>query len=579
MRVVGPNSFGLINNDPDGAAQRLARPDPAAAPAGSACSPRAARSASRCSRRPPGATSASRSSPRAGNRVDVSGNDFMQYWIDDDDTTAVGLYLESMGNPRKFSRIARDLAPIKPVIVVKSGVSRFGVPPGHRAAPTNVPPEAFDAMLRQAGVIRVENVHQLFDVAQLVVHQPLPAGDRVAVVGNSDALGRAHRRAPASAGASRSRTARSSLPAEADGRAVRARRSPRPSPTPRSTASLTCFIPPLVTHDEEVAAAVRDAADGSEKPCAATFLGMRGVDDGARTGDEHGRRRRAPCPAYAMPEDAVRALAAATRYGAVAGQATAARRSPPPASTARVAEASSHAVLAGDPEGRRLTRDEVARAAAGLRHRRLGQRRGAHRPTRRWPRPSESGYPVVLKSTVAGAAPPGRARRRARRPRAAEARCATRAQSLTERLGPAGRRPLRRAEDGHPRRARASSAATRTRCSGPVVELQRRRAADRAARRHRPPHPAAHRRRRHRPDLVGQGGARCCTATAAPRRCTGPPSPTSSPGCRCSPTTSPRWPRWSSTRSTPSPAGSTCSAPRSWSRRSAPGHPGRRSLT
>jgi acyl-CoA synthetase (NDP forming) len=54
----------------------------------------------------------------AGNRVDVSGNDFMQYWIDDDSTDAVGLYLESMGNPRKFSRIARRLASTKPVIVV-----------------------------------------------------------------------------------------------------------------------------------------------------------------------------------------------------------------------------------------------------------------------------------------------------------------------------------------------------------------------------------------------------------------------------------------------------------------------------
>ena len=56
----------------------------------------------------------------------------MQYWIDDDDTNAVGLYLESMGNPRKFSRIARHLASTKPVIVVKSGVSSYGVPPGHR---------------------------------------------------------------------------------------------------------------------------------------------------------------------------------------------------------------------------------------------------------------------------------------------------------------------------------------------------------------------------------------------------------------------------------------------------------------
>ena len=66
----------------------------------------------------------------AGNRVDVSSNDFMQYWIDDADTDAVGLYLETIGNPRKFTRIARNLSENKPMIVVKSGFSPFSVPAG-----------------------------------------------------------------------------------------------------------------------------------------------------------------------------------------------------------------------------------------------------------------------------------------------------------------------------------------------------------------------------------------------------------------------------------------------------------------
>ena len=79
----------------------------------------------------------------------------MQYWLDDQRTSAVGLYLESVGNPRKFSRVARRLARRKPVIVVKSGVSSYGVPPGHEVRATHVPRGAYDAMLRQAGVIRV----------------------------------------------------------------------------------------------------------------------------------------------------------------------------------------------------------------------------------------------------------------------------------------------------------------------------------------------------------------------------------------------------------------------------------------
>ena len=104
-------------------------------------------------------------------------------------TDAVGLYVESIGNPRKFVRIARSLAAAKPVIVVKSAGSRLGSAPGHLTRKMSVGTEAFDALLRQSGVIRTENIHQLFDVAQLVVHQELPAGDRVAVVTNSDALG------------------------------------------------------------------------------------------------------------------------------------------------------------------------------------------------------------------------------------------------------------------------------------------------------------------------------------------------------------------------------------------------------
>ena len=113
----------------------------------------------------------------AGNRVDVSSNDLMQYWIDDPATDAVGLYLETIGNPRKFSRIARHLSSVKPVIVVKSGISYYGAPAGlgSRSGVRGVPAEALRGDARpQAGVIRAENMHQMFDIAQLLVHQPLP---------------------------------------------------------------------------------------------------------------------------------------------------------------------------------------------------------------------------------------------------------------------------------------------------------------------------------------------------------------------------------------------------------------------
>ena len=383
----------------------------------------------------------------------MSGNDFMQYWIDDDATDAVGLYLESMGNPRKFSRIARNLALIKPVIVVKSGVSAFGVPPGHRVRRTKARPEVFSAMLKQAGVIRVENVHQLFDVAQLVVHQPLPAGDRVAVVGNSDRARHAHRRRLHQLGARRSPTARSRCPARRRPSSS-ARRSTRRSRTREVDSVLTCFIPPLVTGDEDVAAAVRDAAAAADKPIAATFLGMRGVDDGHATVSGTGGATRA-IPVYAMPEDAVRALAAATRYG----QWRAKDQGTPVAPAGinrRIAEDVVHTVLVGRP--RRAGASTRTRPSALLQAYGIdvwANHDVRTRPTRRSPRRRAGRLPRGAQVDGADDAPPGRRGRRAGRP-AHRGRAARRVGLAHRPAGPARRRPARRAADGDPRASRAS---------------------------------------------------------------------------------------------------------------------------
>ncbi len=348
IRVLGPNSFGLINNDPQ--VSLNASLSPRVPPAGSfglfaqsgALGIAVLASAER---RGLGiSTFAS-----AGNRVDISGNDLMQYWIDDDSTAAVGLYLESMGNPRKFTRIARRLAGIKPVVVVKSGVSRYGVPPGHRVRVTREAPEAFDAMLRQSGVIRVENAHQLFDVAQLVVHQPLPAGQRVAVVTNSAALGALAADAclswnlevshgpvavPATGG-----TAEFAL---ALGNALQ---------DPQVDSLVACFIPPVVTDDTAVIETVAQAARRHDKPCVATFLGMRGV---TRGGD---------LPAYPLPEDAVRALAAATRYAQWRSRVHGERVRPGEVERRRAHDLV-ETVLAQRPTGRDLDHEETTELLA-----------------------------------------------------------------------------------------------------------------------------------------------------------------------------------------------------------------------
>jgi acyl-CoA synthetase (NDP forming) len=125
-----------------------------------------------------------------GNKADVSGNDLLQYWDDDPATDVVLLYLESFGNPHKFARIARRVSRRKPIVAVKSGRSTAGVraASSHTAAMAS-PDIAVDALFRQAGVIRVDTFDELFDMALVLGSQPLPKGNRVAIVGNSGGPG------------------------------------------------------------------------------------------------------------------------------------------------------------------------------------------------------------------------------------------------------------------------------------------------------------------------------------------------------------------------------------------------------
>ncbi|NUR74445.1 MAG: GNAT family N-acetyltransferase [Hamadaea sp.] len=121
-----------------------------------------------------------------GNKADISGNDLLAYWYDDPATKAVALYLESFGNPRRFARIVRDLSRRKPVLAVKSGRSAAGQRAGasHTAAAA-APDVAVDSLFAQAGVIRCDDLGELIDAARMLVGQPLPAGNRIAVVGNA----------------------------------------------------------------------------------------------------------------------------------------------------------------------------------------------------------------------------------------------------------------------------------------------------------------------------------------------------------------------------------------------------------
>ncbi|MGW2743662.1 bifunctional acetate--CoA ligase family protein/GNAT family N-acetyltransferase [Streptomyces sp. NPDC001450] len=191
MRIIGPNAFGVINTAPDvllnaSLAPEMPRPGRIGLFAQSGAIGIAL--LSRLHRRGGGVTGVTGVSTfvSAGNRADVSGNDVLQYWYDDPETDVVLMYLESIGNPRKFTRLARRTAAAKPLVVVQ-GVG--SAPQGHAVRATRLPHATVSALLRQAGVIRVDTITELVDAGLLLARQPLPMGPRVAILGNSESLG------------------------------------------------------------------------------------------------------------------------------------------------------------------------------------------------------------------------------------------------------------------------------------------------------------------------------------------------------------------------------------------------------
>ena len=125
-----------------------------------------------------------------GNKADVSSNDLLEWWEEDEDTDVVLLYLESFGNPQKFARVAGRVARRKPILALKAGTSRAGAraASSHTAALAGSD-AAVETLFRSAGVLRARSLEELVDVATLLSSQPLPQGRRVAVLTNAGGLG------------------------------------------------------------------------------------------------------------------------------------------------------------------------------------------------------------------------------------------------------------------------------------------------------------------------------------------------------------------------------------------------------
>ncbi|HTU86362.1 MAG TPA: GNAT family N-acetyltransferase [Solirubrobacteraceae bacterium] len=263
-----------------------------------------------------------------GNKVDLSGNDFLQYWEEDPNTQLALLYLESFGNPRRFSRIARRIAARKPILAVKSGRSTAGAraTTSHTGALLSASDVTVDALFEQAGVIRTDTMHELFDVAALLSAQPVPRGDRVVIVTNgggpgilcADALQAQGIEVTELAPDVRARLAGFLPPSAALGNPVDMIASASAEDFRRALQTLidadacdaiiSIFVPPLVTQAGDVASAIRDVAESNRH---VTLAAVMMVSDGAPS-ELRSERARVPC--YQFPEDAAQAMALAIRH-------------------------------------------------------------------------------------------------------------------------------------------------------------------------------------------------------------------------------------------------------------------------
>jgi acetyl coenzyme A synthetase (ADP forming)-like protein len=265
-----------------------------------------------------------------GNKADLSGNDFIQYWAEDPATDVIALYLESLGNPRKFARITRRVGRQKPILVVKSGRSSAGAraTSSHTGALLGASDVTVDALFKQAGVIRTDTLGEFFDVATLLANQPRPKGNRVAILTNgggpgilcadaceSDGLvvpqvpddikAKLAEFLPPAAGLNNPVDMIAAAPGESYRDALKIL-----AEWDGIDAVIILYVPVLVTNSEEIAAGIRAAALEIERPVPmlSVFLSSKGTPDSLKTGG-------LSMPSYPFPEDAARALAHAVRYG------------------------------------------------------------------------------------------------------------------------------------------------------------------------------------------------------------------------------------------------------------------------
>ncbi len=314
MRIIGPNCFGVINTHPDVMMNAtFSRTAPLPGKIGFMSQSGALGEGILNHARKLGIGFSMFAS--VGNKADISGNALLDYWKDDEATQIILLYLESFGAPETFTKIARDITKTKPIIAVKSGKTTAGA----RATASHTGALAgydigVDALFEQCGVLRVNSIEELFDLAKAFDQQPVPKGNRVAILTNAGGPGILATDAAASIGLDvvhldpkTIKALKANLPPEAaTGNPVDMIASATPaqfemaldqlSSDPNVDALVVVFVPPIMIDELAVADAIISARARASKPYLTCFMGP---GEGSAGAD---RLKAAGIPVYTFPE-------------------------------------------------------------------------------------------------------------------------------------------------------------------------------------------------------------------------------------------------------------------------------------
>jgi acyl-CoA synthetase (NDP forming)/RimJ/RimL family protein N-acetyltransferase len=286
-----------------------------------------------------------------GDYADVTANDVMQYWEDDDATRVCLLTLDSIGNPRKFSRITRRLARRKPVVVFAPGRTDRADHAGVRGGLGHAPEEAVDALFRQTGIMVVHRRGDMIDIAKIASRQPLPSGPRVRIITNSltlahqmlqkmDSVGLIRDPEPELLGADAN--------PEAFGRAVR-----RALADQRYDSVVCAAVNAFNQGTDDIILTLENVAAEATKPLIGVFLDFQPPLQSSGEPDAPGM-----LPRFDGSVDAIQALSALTTYAQWRGRDPGAV--PMVDLDTHEAKLTVNRVLAEQPMGRELTEIETA---------------------------------------------------------------------------------------------------------------------------------------------------------------------------------------------------------------------------